>query len=161
MDIQHRWDDVKEVILVWHYLVFDREIRSIRSLGDQEKLLAKINKIIDRIESTTEFEPKESAICNWCDFQNICPLWKHKFHLEELPPREFREDDGLNLIDQYGALLDEEQLLKEEKERVKALIVEYCESFGYKVIYGSDRKIGLKMVKNLLFPPAGMNAGLN
>jgi len=74
--------------------------------------------------------------------------------LEELPPREFREDDGLNLIDQYGALLDEEQLLKEEKERVKALIVEYCESFGYKVIYGSDRKIGLKMVKNLLFPPA-------
>jgi len=154
MDIQHRWDDVKEVILVWHYLVFDREIRSIRSLGDQEKLLAKINKIIDRIESTTEFEPKESAICNWCDFQNICPLWKHKFHLEELPPREFREDDGLNLIDQYGALLDEEQLLKEEKERVKALIVEYCESFGYKVIYGSDRKIGLKRVKNLLFPPA-------
>ena len=154
MDIQHRWDDVKEVILVWNYLVFDREIRSIRSLGDQEKLLAKINKIIDRIESTTEFEPKESAICNWCDFQNICPLWKHKFHLEELPPREFREDDGLNLIDQYGALLDEEQLLKEEKERVKALIVEYCESFGYKVIYGSDRKIGLKMVKNLLFPPA-------
>ena len=154
MDIQHRWDDVQEVILVWHYLVFDREIRSSRSPGDQEELRAKINKIIDRIESTTEFKPKESAICNWCDFQNICPLWKHKFHLKELPPREFEEDDGRNLTDQYGALLDEEQLLKEEKERVKALIIEYCESFNYKVIHGSDRRIGLKTVKNLRFPPA-------
>ena len=154
MDIQHRWDDVKKVILVWHYLVFDREIRSVRAPSDQEKLLAKINKIIDRIESTTEFEPKEGAICNWCDFQNICPLWKHKFHLGELPPREFGKDDGLNLIDQYGALLDEEQLLKEEKERVKALIIEYCRSFNYEVVFGSDRKVGLKKVKNLHFPPA-------
>jgi len=154
MDIQHRWDDVKEVILVWHYLVFDREIRSIRSPFEQEKLLAAVNKIIDRIESTTDFEPKQSAICNWCDYQNICPLWKHKFHLEELPPREFKEDDGIKLTDQYGALLDEEALLKEEKERVKALIVEYCQTLGYEVVYGHDRKVRIRQVRDYIFPPA-------
>lgn len=152
--IEERWDDVDKVILVWHYLVFDRELRSTRGPGDLEKLLARTNRIIDRIETATEFEPKKSAICDWCDFQNICPLFKHLYHLEELASREYKKDDGLNLADQYSAILDEEHLLKEEKKRLKDALVEYCGLFGCQVVYGTDRTIRLKRVKELRFPPA-------
>jgi len=60
----------------------------------------------------------------------------------------------LKLVDRYSALLDEEGLLKEEKERVKAAIVEYCESFGYEVVFGADRRVSLKKFVDIVFPTA-------
>ncbi len=152
--VSERWNDVEEIILVWHYLVFDRELRSTRGPRDLEELLARTNEIIDRIESTVKFEPKKSALCHWCEFQNICPLWKHLFRLKELPPPALREDDGRRLVDRYAGLLDEERSLKEEKERVRAAIMEYSASFGYEVVFGTDRKVRIQRVKDLHFPPA-------
>lgn len=151
IDIQARWDDVEKVILVWHYLIFDRELRSIRNRAAQEEILKKTNQVIDLIEADDKFKPQPSAVCDWCDFQNICPIWKHKFHLENLPPRRFREDEGLKLVDRYVGLLDEEHLLKEEKEKSRSEIIEYCKFFGYDIIYGSDRNVKIKKVRDLDF----------
>lgn len=113
--VQSMWDDVKKVELVWHYLVFDRELRSTRTLGDLEVLKKEINRLIDIIESTREFKPRPSSLCDWCEFKNICPVWKHEYILEELTPEEFKENDGVRLVDRYWALQEEENRLKEKK----------------------------------------------
>ncbi len=153
--VQNRWPDVEAVELVWHYLVFDREVRSRRTGADLEKLLLEVNRLIDEIESAREFEPRPSSLCDWCEFRDICPVWKHQYATSELPPEEFKEDDGVKLVNRYSALLGEESRIKEEKERLKESLADFSASFGCEVVYGSDHKIKVKKVKRLQFPPSG------
>jgi len=60
--------DVREVDLVWHYLVFDREIKSKRKPHDLLELKSGIVQLIDTIERAEEendFEAEESGLCGW------------------------------------------------------------------------------------------------
>ena len=73
--IKNQFGQDKEVIPVWHYLAFNRRIESRRTNEQLEDLKKEIIGLIDTIESTTEFPPKKSGLCNWCEFQPVCSLW--------------------------------------------------------------------------------------
>ena len=73
--IKNQFGQDKEVILVWHYLAFNRRIESRRTNEQLEDLKKEIIGLIDTIESTTEFPPKKSGLCNWCECQPVCSLW--------------------------------------------------------------------------------------
>jgi putative RecB family exonuclease len=45
--VRTMWSDMKQVELVWHYLVFDRELRSARSPGQLEELEKEVNRLIE------------------------------------------------------------------------------------------------------------------
>ena len=149
------WDDVKEVELVWHYLVFDREIRSVRSPGDLEKLKDETNRLIDRIEAAETFEPSPGVLCGWCEFKNVCPVWKHQFAIEELPTEKFKEDEGVKLVDEYAAAVKEKRELKEKIEELKESLIEYCRQFGYETVFGTDRKVTVGKKETFRFPSSG------
>lgn len=152
MAVQSMWNDVEKTELVWHYLVFDKEIRSTRTQQDLDELKAKVNRIIDTIESTREFEPRKSALCSWCEFENVCPMWKHQYVTEELAPDEFREDDGVRLVDSYVALTKEAKELEGKIEGIKKALADFSAAFGYEVVFGTEKKIRVKKVKQLRFP---------
>lgn len=63
----------KKVKLVWHYLHFNTIIHSYRTNEQLEELKSSIKSLIKEIESTKEFFPQPSGLCNWCEFKNICP----------------------------------------------------------------------------------------
>jgi len=153
--VQSMWDDARKVELVWHYLVFDKELRSNRKPEQLVKLTEGINALIDTIESAEEFEPKPSALCDWCEYKNICPVWKHEFALKELSPEGFKKDDGVRLVDRYQAIQKEEKRLEKEKNTLKESLADFCAAFGYRVVYGTDHKISVKRSTTLQFPPAG------
>lgn len=65
----------KEVKLIWHYLFFNTKIESRRTIEQLEKLKKETLELIKAIESTTEFKPNKSYLCNWCPYKPICPAW--------------------------------------------------------------------------------------
>lgn len=71
--VQALWPEAKEVRLVWHYVAFDRELRSARTPEALRALKAEIMSLIDRIEATNVFEPRESPLCEWCAYGDLCP----------------------------------------------------------------------------------------
>ncbi|MBI3359261.1 MAG: PD-(D/E)XK nuclease family protein, partial [Nitrospirae bacterium] len=71
MAVSTLWPDTKEVVLIWHYLLFDREFRSRRTATDLEALRAETISLIDEIESAREFPTKQSGLCNWCEYRPI------------------------------------------------------------------------------------------
>ncbi|RJP34296.1 MAG: PD-(D/E)XK nuclease family protein [Actinobacteria bacterium] len=148
------FSDAERVELVWHYLVFDKELRSVRTEEQLAGLKKDVIALINVIESTEEFEAKESALCEWCDYQDICPKRKHFFAIEALPPREFKEDDGVKLADRYVALKEEEKRVAEEIEKVKHELGEYAEQMGVENVRGSDAVLSVKKAEKLCFPPA-------
>lgn len=76
--IKNNFDNVKDVHLIWHFLAFNKKIISKRTEQEFEKLKQEIIELIDKIESTTEFLPNPSKLCNWCEFSNNCSLFNNK-----------------------------------------------------------------------------------
>ncbi|MCF7910191.1 PD-(D/E)XK nuclease family protein [Candidatus Pacearchaeota archaeon] len=65
----------KEVILVWHFLAYNKKIKSHRTNKELEKLKKEIAELIKKIEATKYFPTQVSRLCDWCGFKDICPEW--------------------------------------------------------------------------------------
>ena len=74
--IKHTFPDVAEVHLIWHYLAYNKKMKSSRTDEELEKLKEDIINLINKIESAKEFPPCQSALCGWCEYQEICPEMK-------------------------------------------------------------------------------------
>ncbi len=77
MAVQERFPDAREVRLIWHYLAFNQELHSSRTPEQLRSQSTAAMRLIDRIEAQTEFPPRESPLCRWCDYRDICPVQKH------------------------------------------------------------------------------------
>jgi len=62
----------KEICLIWHYLAHNKKIISKRTNNQLEQLKKETLELIKKIESTTEFPPNKSILCNWCEYKSIC-----------------------------------------------------------------------------------------
>jgi len=71
-----------KVSLVWHFLDFNEKITSQRTDEELERLKEDIKKLIKKIETTHDFKPHPSILCDWCEFQSYCPV-KNKRNFRE------------------------------------------------------------------------------
>ena len=76
--IKEMFGEEKKVILVWHYLSFNKKLHSKRTDEQLKQLKQETLNLIKEIELTTKFPPKKSALCHWCEYKTICPAWGNK-----------------------------------------------------------------------------------
>ena len=150
--VKQNFKDADKVDLVWHYLVFDREIRSTRTEEQLEKLREETLEAVEKAVSANDFPSNESNLCNWCEYQSMCPKWAHLFKVEVLPPKEFKEEDGVRLVDELADLSVQKKELDEKIEAVKQDLIEYSKKLGVEVVFGSEKKAKISMSKDIAFP---------
>jgi hypothetical protein len=61
--------------LVWHYLQQDRKLTSTRTPEQLRYLSEDTMSVVDRINDETEFKPTRSALCDWCEYNDRCPIY--------------------------------------------------------------------------------------
>ena len=152
MGVKKMYPDAKKVILVWHFLAFDKEMRSTRTTEQLESLRSEILEIINQIKYETEYKPVQSALCDYCQFRQICPLWKHLYKVEKLPPKEFKADEGVKLVDEYAELKREEKKVQDKISGISEQVKQFGEFMGVKKVYGSDKAITIWSKDAMKFP---------
>ena len=150
--IQKKWPDIRDIRLVWHYLAFDRELVSSRSDEAIANLAQDAMRLIDEIESATDFPPRESGLCDWCEYPDLCPLRKHFHTVEALPVNEYLSEPGVALVNKYAELREKAAEIDRETEKVKEAIIDYARREQAQVIKGSDRKVRVVFDKRLKLP---------
>jgi putative RecB family exonuclease len=76
--IRHRWPETKSVSLVWHYLAFDKEIKITKTTEQLEAVKRNTGDLIQRIEAAKSFPAQVTALCDWCEYKEICPAMKKR-----------------------------------------------------------------------------------
>ena len=71
--LRHQHPEVEAVTLVWHYLRFGREIRLRKTKRQLQAARRHALGVIQRIEGSHRFPTKESRLCDWCEYFQICP----------------------------------------------------------------------------------------
>ncbi|MEK7286346.1 MAG: PD-(D/E)XK nuclease family protein [Nitrospirota bacterium] len=152
MAVKTLWPEIKEVVLVWHYLLFDMEFHSRRTDADLSALRDETIALIDEIEAAVEFPVKKSGLCNWCAYRTICPLFKHLYETAPLPKNEFLKEDGVMLVTRLASLKLEEVRVKDAIEQVKEAMVAYAQQKKVEILYDKTHKVRVRVYENVKFP---------
>jgi len=150
--VKDMWSDARSIKLFWHYLVFNKEMCSSRTDEDIEKLKAEKVALINEMETTTEFLPRESPLCSWCSYQSICPLWKHLFIIEYSRVNVILKEEGVQFVDRLEELQCKRKTIEDEIERTKEKLIAYSEREGTDRIFGSAKVARIKKETKISFP---------
>ncbi|MBN1271142.1 MAG: PD-(D/E)XK nuclease family protein [Candidatus Aminicenantes bacterium] len=154
--VREQFKDVRDVRLVWHFLAFDKEIESFRTLKELESLRQKVQEDIRALEAAKEFPSRVSRLCDWCVYQPVCPEWKHAFDLEKKKENEYLDDPGLKLVDEYVRIKgDLDRHNKEARAvlgKLKEALITFSEKKQVKVISGTKNQIRISRQESYKFP---------
>ena len=96
LGVRELFAETGEVRLVWHYVVPDQVRTSTRTPEQREALREATARSIDRIRSETEWTPRPSGLCDWCEFRAYCPAFGGQ--RPELPPPTAAQEVQLQLF---------------------------------------------------------------
>ncbi len=167
--LQNRWPQIKKINLIWHYLAFNQDLTSTRNEQGLEKLRKDTINLIDTIEAAQEFLPRESNLCAWCEYPDLCPKKKHIFSVAPLSENEYLKEPGVKLANEYAKLkMEKAEISKKqakelekidgELEKIEEAIFKYALRKQVETICGSNCLIKVKKDVKMLFP--GKNAKL-
>jgi putative RecB family exonuclease len=149
--VMEAYPDTENVELVWHYVLYDQEIRSRRTKKQLEELKKEYIEAIDEIEAAEDFPPNETGLCNWCGYWEHCPAKKHLIKIDEMPEKERKKEKGFVLVDRYVELKEQSSHLGEEIEEVKEQLIEYARDNDLEVVRGTEKRarVSIKTEKRL------------
>ena len=141
--VRREWPDTKEVRLKWHYVRHGKTLVSIRDEAARAKLLADAGALISAIKHDHVFEPKPSALCDWCEYRDLCPLFADPIRVAALPPAERAKESSVKLVARYAEIEDRRKRLKDELKTVEAErasaeedLAAWAEAAGVSVVAG-------------------------
>jgi len=159
MGVEEKWKEIEEVRLIWHYLAFDAEIRSSRKPEDLKKISQETFDLIQRIEADRYFLPKEGPLCDWCDYQPFCPKRKQLVLAENLPPNEYLQEEGVNLVNRYIDLKEKKRIFNEEIDaelaKIEEALFSYRQREKVETILGSDHLVRVNIELKEKYPLKG------
>lgn len=118
-----------------YYLKHGVKLSSQRSLEQIEQSENLISDLIKEIQES-KFEPTISGLCDWCGYQNICPMWKHKFKTKE------KENiDAEKIIGEYISLKDEVKAKSDRVASLQEMLSKYMDEEGIDQVFSEKGRI--------------------
>jgi len=157
--LAEKWPEAEKAKLVWHYLLFNKQLESSRT---RDQLIEVQERMIDRIkqiEACQDFPPNKNVLCDWCGYQDICPLWKNPQLVEKLAINDYLKDPGVKLVSQYAALEEEKKELKkkifdieQDQKKIEEAAIWLAEKENLRVIDGPDNQLWITIKEELAAP---------
>lgn len=128
--------NINNIIVSLYYLKHGVKLSSAQKLEQLEKTEQLFLDIIKKIKAE-KFEPIISPLCDWCGYQNRCPMWKHKFkELRKIDTKEINK-----IINDYIEIKSAINISKEKLEELQKKISNYMDQEGVERVFSNDKII--------------------
>ena len=135
-------DNLDKIKVSLYYLKHGVKLTSQRTLEDLQKSQQLFLDTIKIIEAG-KFEPIVSPLCDWCGYQNMCPMWKHKF-------KELRKIDTEEINASISEFIELKSAISITKDRLVKLqtdITQYMDQEGVDRVFGENGVIAQTLRK--------------
>lgn len=112
------------VKLSLYFLKHGVKLSTIKTSELIEQGRQKLLDIIHEVQKS-DFPPCVSPLCQWCGFQQHCPMWKHKFKNKE--PLDINEQERQSLISEYIKLNEGIKMEKKKLMEIQSTIIAIME----------------------------------
>jgi putative RecB family exonuclease len=156
--VQEAFADAEGVELVWHYLVFDREVRLRRQPQEVEKVSREAAMLAREIEAAEDFPARESNLCAWCELQEHCSKRKHIYMAAQPGVSQLGTERGVQLADEYREWTMKKREAEQHLKELRAESLDFCAYYGAENLKGSACTLKVARQKALKIPEAGSAA---
>lgn len=154
--VLNNYQDARRVKLIWHFLSVDKEVVLEKTPEQLKQLKKDTMELIDKVRAEKDYPSRPSALCEWCEFRQICPEHKHLYKVESMPVNEYLKEPGVKLVNRYAELKAKEKEFKEttgeEMRKVSEALFKYGEKEDIKAVMGSDVRATLWSKDCVRFP---------
>jgi putative RecB family exonuclease len=119
--------------LTLYYLLPGQRMTTTRSRDDLDDLRRRIGTVAERI-GARKFEPRQNPLCDWCEYQRLCPLFRHSYEREEGDPAPRMTE----VVDEWIGLKRQGREVYRRIDELAALINAFCDEHGYGRLFGTD-----------------------
>ncbi len=119
--------------LTLYYLLPGQRMSTARTAADIDDTRRRIATVAERIDAG-KFEPRANPLCDWCDYQARCPLFRHRYEKEEGDPAP----NMTAIVDEWIAIKRQVRQAYRRLDEVQPLINAFCDEHGYRRLFGSD-----------------------
>jgi RecB family exonuclease len=119
--------------LTLYFLLPGQRMTTTRTPADADELRRRIAIVAERVDAG-KFEPRENPLCGWCDYQHLCPVFRHRFEKEGGDPTP-----GMTqIVDEWVSLKRRGRETYQRIDELAALINAFCEEHNYRRLFSSD-----------------------
>jgi RecB family exonuclease len=122
------------------------KLTSTRTKDQLESVETMFLEAIKSIESS-EFEPILNPLCDWCDFQERCPMQKHKFKEK----RKIDTEEVDDIIEKYIQAKDDAKSLRTKIAKLQGEVSEYMNQEGVERVFSEAGIIARTMRKTYAY----------
>jgi len=133
-------ENLDKIKVSLYYLKHGMKLTSARTLEQIEQSEKLILDLIGEIQKS-KFEPVISGLCDWCGYQNICPMWKHKFKDKKSEKPEIEK-----LIGEYIALKDEVKSKSDRAAQIQEILGKFMDDERIDQVFSDEGRI-LRMLR--------------
>ncbi len=119
--------------LTLYYLLPGQRMTTGRTAADVDELRRRIATVAERI-TAGKFEPRQNPLCDWCEYQSLCPLFRHQ-HEKELGDPTPRMTA---IVDEWIALKRQTRATYRRFDELVPLINAFADEHNYRRLFGSD-----------------------
>jgi len=119
--------------LTLYYLLPGQRMTTTRTRSDADELRRRIAVVAERI-AAGRFEPRQNPLCDWCDYQALCPLFRHRYEKEQGDPAPRMTE----VVDEWISLKRQGRAVYRRIDELAVLINAFCDEHGYRRLFGTD-----------------------
>ena len=138
LGVTARWPNLKipQIKLSLYFLKHGEKLTAAADENRLESTRHKVLEILSDIQARTaknDFPAMPSALCDWCGYQKLCPMWKHKFNKAEIPKTEINIEEAVR---EFFELKEQTDRANGRMAELKGIINEYCDQTGLERVFG-------------------------
>jgi putative RecB family exonuclease len=119
--------------LTLYYLLPGQRMTTTRTAPQADELKRRIAVVAERI-AAGKFEPRENPLCNWCDYQALCPVFRHKYEKEQGDPAPRMTE----IAEEWVELKRQGRTVYKRLDELAGLINAFCEEHNYRKLYTTE-----------------------
>ena len=125
--------NMDKITVSLYYLKHGVKLSATRTKEQLEKSKEMFLEVIKSIEEG-HFEPNVTPLCDWCGYQKICPMWKHKFK----DARKIDTEEINHAIEDYINLKSAITSTKTQLAQLQEKIADYMSQEGVDRVFSEE-----------------------
>lgn len=134
-------ENLKRIKVSLYFLKHGVKLSAART---KEQLKASEDMFLETIEEIGKgkFKPNVTPLCDWCGYQKICPMWRHKFKEE----RKVESQEAEKAIEEFLEIKSAMGVTRDRLAKLQEKILNYMEQEGVERVFG-ERGIVAKSLR--------------